>query len=184
MSITIVSAIIHISRKSGSLPTLDPMPTARALRLVCTEWELSARGFVTPDLKESPAWTGYEMKILELGRALDFVMRKTGEWRGRGHVLDAAADIIAEPRYGRGRKSWIATLGEHGLGAYGVELAGALKDDEMAGYAIKALQRAGNGEYVAEVRAIGHQGRQWVKNAARLYLDTFAGASTGGDRPS
>ena len=141
-----VSAIIHISRKSGSLPTLDPTPTARALRLVCTEWELSARGFVTPDLKESPAWTGYEMKILELGRALDFVIRKTGEWRGKGDVLDAAADVISDARYGRGRKSWIATIGEHGDGAYGVELAGTLADEEMAGYAIKALLRGGNGE--------------------------------------
>ncbi len=173
MSITIVSSIIHISRKSGSLPTLDPLPTARALRLVCTEWELSARGFVTPDLKESPAWAGYEMKILQLGRALDFVMRKTGAWHGKGEVLDAAADVVAETRYGRGRKSWIATLGDHGEGAYGKELAAQLSDDEMGGYAIKALHAGGNGEYVAEVRAAAERGRTWVKNAARLYVDAF-----------
>jgi hypothetical protein len=173
MSITIVSSIIHISRKSGSLPTLDPLPTARALRLVCTEWELSAKGFVTPDLKESPAWAGYEMKILELGRALDFVMRKTGVWKGKGEVLDAAADIVADVRYGRGRKSWIATLGEHGEGAYGKELAAALPDDEIGGYAIKALHQGGNGEYIAEVRAAAERGRTWVKNAAKLYEEAF-----------
>jgi hypothetical protein len=174
MSITIVSSIIHISRKSGSLPTLDQLPTARALRLVCTEWELSAKGPVTPDLKESPAWAGYEMKILELGRALDFVMRKMGVWKGKGEVLDAAADIVGEKRYGRGRKSWIATLGDHGQGAYGAELAAQLPDEELGGYAIKALHAGGNGAYVAEVRAAAMRGRTWVKNAARLYEEEFA----------
>jgi hypothetical protein len=173
MTTTIVNAILHVSRKSGALPTRDPKITACALRAACADWERHARAMVTPDLKESPAWTAYEMKTLELGRALDLVIRKMGLWRGKGEVLDAAADVIGDERYGRGRKSWIATLGEHGEGYYGGVLAAALKDDEMAGYAMKALLRAGNGEYVAQVLAAGEHGRTWVKNTARLYAESF-----------
>jgi hypothetical protein len=170
---TIVNAILHVSRKSGTLPTRDPAATADALRSVCAEWESHARGLVTPELKESPAWAAYEMKTLELGRALDLLIRKLGLWRGKGDVLDAAAFIIAERRYGRGRKSWIATLGEHGEGHYGRELASVLTDEEMAGYAMKALLRARNGEYAAEVIAAADHARTWVKNTARAYVDSF-----------
>jgi hypothetical protein len=173
MALTIVEAILHVSRKSGRLPTLEPQPTGAALRAACAAWEAHARGFVTPDLKGAPAWADYEMKILALGRALDLLIRKTGLWRGKGEVLDAAAHVISSPRYGRGRRSWIVTLGEHGEGSYGEALATTLDDDDTAGYAIKALLRGGNGEYLAEVRRAGQRGRPWVVNAARLYEASF-----------
>jgi hypothetical protein len=173
MAFTIIGAILHVSRKSGTLPTTEPAPTGAAIRAACSEWERHARALVTPDLKGAPAWTAYEMKILELGRALDLLIRKTGLWRGKGDVLDAAAEVVSSACYGRGRRSWVATLGEHGSGDYGAALASTLADDEMAGYAIKALLRGGNGGYLAEVIAAGERGRPWVKNAARLYEEAF-----------
>jgi hypothetical protein len=182
MARTIVDAILHVSRKSGRLPTTQPEPTADAIRAACAMWEQHARGLVTPDLKDVPAWTAYEMKILELGRALDLVIRKMGLWRGKGAVLDAAADVVSRARYGRGRRSWVATLGEHGGGEYGQVLAGTLADEDMAGYAMKALLRGGNGSYVAQVLAASEHGLPWVKNAARLYQDAFLVDSTRDDR--
>jgi hypothetical protein len=173
MERTIVGAILHVSRKSGRLPTSEPKPTAEAIRAACAMWEREARGLVTPDLKGAPAWAGYEMKILELGRALDLLIRKTGLWRGKGDVLDAAADVVSCSSYGRGRRSWVATLGEHGGGDYGPALAGTLGDEDMAGYAMKALLRGGNGDYVAQVLAASEHALPWVKNAARLYQDAF-----------
>jgi hypothetical protein len=178
ISTLVVTAILHVSRKSGALTTRDPKTTAHALRTACAEWETNARGLVTPDLKESPGWHAYEMKTLELGRALDLVIRKFALWRGKGEVLDAVADVIAEARYGRGRKSWIATLGEHGDGHYGMQLAAALADEEMAGYAMKALMRGGNGDYVKQVLQAGEHGRTWVKNAARIYAESFQRTGT------
>ena len=47
----------------------------------------------------------------------------------------------------------MATLGEHGKGEYGAELGALLADDDLAGYAMKALHRGANGGYVDEVRA-------------------------------
>jgi hypothetical protein len=173
MARTIIDAILHVSRKSGTLPTTQPKPTADAIRAACAMWEQHARGLVTPDLKDAPAWAAYEMKILELGRALELVMRKMDLWRGKGDVLDAAADVVSCARYGRGRRSWVATLGEHGGGEYGEVLAGALTDEGIAGYAMKALLRGGNGSYVAQVLAASERGLPWVKNAARLYQDAF-----------
>jgi hypothetical protein len=173
MTHTIVEAILHVSRKSGRMPTTEAREIGRAIRTACREWERHARGLVTPDLKGAPAWAAYEMKTLELGRALDLLIRKLSLWTGKGDVLDAAAEIVTCAAYGRGRRSWVATLGEHGAGAYGVELAATLTDDEMSGYAMRALLRGGNGEYLAEVLAAGERGRPWVKNAARIYAEHF-----------
>jgi hypothetical protein len=169
----IVGAILHASRKSGALATPDPEATARAIRTACAHWTANARDFVTPELKDTPPWAAYEMNVLQLGRALDLVIRKFGCWRGKGPVLDAAAAVMLEGRYGRGRQSFTATIGEHGLGCYGVELAALLGEEPMAGYAMKALLRGGNGEYVAEVRAASERGRPWVQMAARAYLTSF-----------
>jgi hypothetical protein len=171
----IVAAILHVSRKSGDLRTRDPIASAQAIRVACEEWEATEKGLVTPDLKEAPGWTGYEMKIFQLGRALDLVMRKMGVWRGKGDVLDACAAVLADARYGRGRQSFAAVLGEHGDSAYGTELVSALSDDVMAGYAIKALTAGGYPAYVEEVRAFHDNPRPWVRNAARAYVTKFAG---------
>jgi hypothetical protein len=179
----VVGAILHASRKSGALASPDAGVTARAIRAACVEWEAGARGFVTPELKDTPPWAAYEMNILQLGRALDLVMRKFGCWRGKGPVLDAAAEVIGEARYGRGRQSFTATIGEHGLGCYGAELASLLVDDTMAGYAMKALHRGGNREFVAEVRAASERGRPWVQMAARAYLGAFDDDRGGALRP-
>jgi hypothetical protein len=174
---SVIGAILHVSRKSGALHTHDAAATAFAIRVACDEWEATERDVVTPDLKESPGWLGYEMKIFHLGRAIDFTMRKVDVWRGKSEVLDEGARVLAELRYGRGRQSFAALLGEHGGGAYGAELVRALGDDAMAGYAIKALVRGRYGAFVDEVRAASEgaeDARLWVRNAAREYVAKFA----------
>jgi hypothetical protein len=165
----IVSAVIHVSRKSGALVTLDPATTGEAILAACAHWEATERKLVIPGLKDAPPWSAYELKILKLGRALDFVIRKLGYWKGRGRVLDAAAQVAADVRLGRGRQSFVAALGEHGEAAYGAELAALLADDDMAGYAVKALHRAANGDYLEQVLAAAAGGRPWVQSAARAY---------------
>jgi hypothetical protein len=172
----IVAAILHVSRKSGDLRTRDPIASAEAIRVACAEWEATEKELVTPDLKEAPGWTGYEMKVFNLGRALDLVMRKMNVWRGKGEVLDACAAVLAEPRYGRGRQSYAVVLGEHGQSAYGTELVSMLADEVMAGYAIKAMTQGGYGTYVEEVRAFSDNTRPWVRNAARAYVTKFTAA--------
>jgi hypothetical protein len=169
----IIAAILHVSRKSGALHTRDAAVTANAIRVACAYWERTERRLVTPDLKEAPGWTGYEMKCFQLGRALELVMKKLDVWLGPGEVLDACAEILAEPRYGRGRQSFAATLGEHGQSAYAAPLVAALSDEAMAGYAIKALNQGQYGTYVNEVRAAGEAGRPWVRNAALAYIAKF-----------
>jgi hypothetical protein len=171
----IIVSILHVSRKSGALVTYDPARTAEAVRASCGHWERVERALVTPGLKDTPPWAAYEMKIFELGRAIDQLIRKLKCWRGNGPVLDAAVDVSREPRFGRGRQSFVAALGEHALGAYGGELAALLHDELLAGYAIKALTRNGSGGYGCQVRAAGVRGRPWVRMAARAYLERFAG---------
>jgi hypothetical protein len=165
----IVATILHVSRKSGSLITGDPILTGRAIVRACAKWEATERSLVIPQLKDAPPWAAYELKILKLGRALDFVMRKLGCWKGRGPLLDAVVEVAADVRYGRGRQSFAGTLGEHGQGAYGAELAGLLADEMLAGYAMKALQRSANHEYLDQVLAAAEGGRPWVQSAARAY---------------
>jgi hypothetical protein len=179
----IVATILHVSRKSGTLVTRDPLLTGSAILAVCAEWEATERSLVIPQLKDAPPWAAYELKILKLGRALDFVMRKLGCWKGRGPLLDVAAQIVAEVRYGRGRQSFAAALGEHGQGAYGAELAELLSDDGLAGYAMKALQRGANHEYIDRVLAAAHGGRPWVQSAARAYAAWSTGAPPATRRP-
>jgi hypothetical protein len=170
----IIGAIIHVARKSGSLVTQDPAVTGTAILAACASWEAGERAMVIPELKDTAPWAAYELKILQLGRATDFVMRKLGCWTGRGPLLDALAVVAADVRYGRGRQSFAGTLGEHGEGAYGAELAALLSDETMAGYAVKALHRSANGEYLEQVRAAAEHGRPWVQSAARAYLASFA----------
>lgn len=172
----IIGAIIHVARKSGSLVTRDPAVTGRAIVAACEGWEASERALVIPELKDTAPWAAYELKILQLGRAVDFVMRKLGCWRGRGPLLDAVAQVAQDVRFGRGRQSFAGTLGEHGEGAYGAELAALLPDEGMAGYAVKALHRSANGEYLEQVRAIPTGGRPWVQSAVRAYVASFAGS--------
>jgi hypothetical protein len=170
----IIGAIIHVSRKSGLLVTVDPFVTGVAIVVACTQWEAHERKTVIGELKDMAPWAAYELKILQLGRALDFVIRKLGCWKGRGPLLDAVARIVADPRFGRGRRSFVATLGEHGKGEYGVELGALLADEDLAGYAMKALHRGANGGYVDEVRAAAEGGRPWVQSAARAYVASFS----------
>ena len=171
---SIVLAIIHVSRKSGPLATLDPAVTADAILAACAEWQEREREMVIPELKDTAPWAAYELKILQLGRAIDFLMRKLGCWKGRGPLLDVVARIAADARFGRGRRSFVATLGEHGEGKYGAELAALLSEEDIAGYAMKALHRAENGGYVEQVRAAAEGGRPWVQSAARAYAASFS----------
>jgi hypothetical protein len=170
----IIGAILHVARKSGALVTRDAARTGDAVLEACEEWESRERDVVIPELKDAAAWASYELKILQLGRALDFVMRKLGCWKGRGPLLDAAARVIGERRYGRGRQSFAGAIGEHGEGAYGSELAALLSDDEMAGYAVKALHRGANGEYLDRVIRLSNAERPWVRSAARAYAAEFS----------
>jgi hypothetical protein len=170
----IVGAILHVARKSGALVTRDGAVTGRAVVAACELWETRERKPVIPELKDAAPWAGYELKILNLGRALDFVMRKLGCWKGRGPLLDAVALVASDARFGRGRQSFAATLGEHGQGAYGRELAALLSDEGMAGYAVKALHRGANGEYLDRVLAVADGGRPWVRSAARAYAAKFS----------
>ena len=172
----IVDTLLYVSRKSGALVTRDPAVTGEAVRAACVEWEATERALVIAELKDAPAWAAYELKILKLGRAIDFVMRKLGCWKGRGPLLDVVAEVAQYPRYGRGRQSFAAALGEHGEGAYGPELASLLADAELAGYAVKALHRGANTEYLAQVLAISDGGRPWVRSAVHAYAAWVTGA--------
>jgi hypothetical protein len=149
--------------------------TARAVLDACAHWEAYERWMVTPELKDSAPWASYEMKILQLGRALDFVMRKLGCWHGRGPLLDAVAQVAADARFGRGRQSFLGALGEHGQGAYGAELVALLADEGLTGYAVKALHRGANVGYLDEVLAAAVNGRPWVRSAARAYAASASG---------
>jgi hypothetical protein len=170
----IVEAILFVSRKSGDLVTLDAAVTARALAHACAYWEANERALVTPELKDAAPWAAFEMKILQLGRAVDFVQRKLGCWKGRGPLLDAVASVAAEARYRRGRQSFVGTLGEHGEGAYGAELVALLGDEAMTGYAVKALHRGAHAEYLDQALSAAEGGRPWVRNAARAYAASLA----------
>ncbi len=174
----IVAAIMHVSRKSGSLVTVDPVATSAAILAACAHWQATERKLVIPELKDAPPWVAHELRVLKLGRALDFLMRKLGYWKGRGPVLAAAAKIAADLRYGRGRQSFVAALGEHGMGAYGAEVAALLQDVEMTGYGVMALHRGANGEYLEQVLAAAQSGRPWVQSAARAYAASLQEAET------
>ena len=142
----IVEAILHVARKSGALVTSDAIATANAVLAACAHWEAHERGLVTDGLKDSAPWAAYEMKTLQLGRALDLVIRKIGCWKG-------------EARCSTPPPTWPATRATAGGGSRGRDARRARRGGlrrgarrrsrttKMAGYAMKALLRGGNGEY-------------------------------------
>ncbi len=182
---SIVQSIVHVARKSGALRTANAAKVGRAIRVACAHWNLEARALVTPPMRGAAAWTQAEMNVFLLGKALGQVMHKLGLWAGRGAVLNAVASVLAAPEHGRGRQTFARLLGEYGGGEYGVEIAATLGDEEVAGYAIKALLAGGHGEYADRVRPWADDAAQafpWVKIAARRYLARFEPASADQDK--
>lgn len=176
-SLSIVTSIVHVSRKSGELATTSAPKAARAIRMACAHWLKEERGFVTPELHGVAPWHSFEMKIYRLGKALPLVMKKFDLWKGESEVLDACVAVMKKRELGRGRQTFVLTLGEHGGAIYGEALAGALRDDEIAGYAMRALYDGHHTGYANEVRiAAAKSDVVWVQNAAKRYLDREADA--------
>lgn len=173
-ALSVIESILHVSRKSGELVTTSPAKTARAIRMTCAHWAKTELREVTPEMRGAAAWLAFEMKIYNLGKALPLVMRKLDLWKGESEVLDAVAAVMKKREYKRGRQTFILALGEHGSGAYAEALGAALRDDEVAGYAMRALFDGGHAGYGTEVRAAASKSDVvWVQNAAKRYVERF-----------
>jgi len=173
-ALRITGSILHVSRKSGDLATTNAAKAARAIRVACAHWAKTERREVTPELRGAAPWLAFEMKIYNLGKALPLVMKKFDLWKGESEVLDAAAAVMKKRDYGRGRQTFALALGEHGSAAYAEALGAALRDDEIAGYAMRALFDGSHAGYAADVRAAAARSDVvWVQNAAKRYTDRF-----------
>jgi hypothetical protein len=155
--------------------TLDDQAiVAAAIAALCEGCVATLIGVEMQGQLGAPDWTGYELRIWRLGESLRLFLKKKKRWRGHGPVLDAAAKILRDRRFGKGRQTFALLLGECDGATYSEALGHALMDPEVWGHAIKALTKAKIGGYTAEVAGVQAQETGWIRSAAKKYLQSFA----------
>jgi hypothetical protein len=147
----------------------DQEAVADVVRKLAEESMATLKGIGMQGQMGAPDWTTGELKVWELGEDLRYLM-KARKWRGRGPLLDLAAQIVQRPEFGKGRQTFALLLGDYGEGAYGPTLAAALDDPEVWGHAVKALRKAKIGGYEDRVEQVARKADGWVRRAAQKYL--------------
>jgi len=128
-------------------------------------------GVEMPGVRGAADWYGYEMRIWELSEAVREYLKKKRTLRGPCGVFDAIADVVKEPRFGKGRQNFVLILAQYGGSSYASTIAWALDDPEIMGHAVKSLanlREPGYSERIEEI--LEHSRVAWIRSAARNYL--------------
>jgi hypothetical protein len=146
---------------------------AEAVVFLCEHWLGGLTGVEMRGQLGAPDWRGFELRVWQLGESLRLFLKKKKQWRGRGQLLDAIANLLSDRRFGKGRQTLALLLGDFGGRDYGDALGRALDDSEVWGHAIKALTKAKISGFAAEVAGVQAQEKGWIRSAARKYLQSF-----------
>jgi hypothetical protein len=151
----------------------DPAAVAAAIETLCLHWSDTMTSVEMPGQLGAPDWKGFELKIWRLGESLRLYLKRK-RWRGKGPLLDVAARVLQDGRFGKGRQTFALLLGEFGGQEYGEPLGRVLEDKEVRGHAVKALTKAKIGGFAAEVAGVQAQESGWIRSAARKYLKSLS----------
>lgn len=119
----------------------------------------------------APDWLEFEHRLWQLGETLRKVI-KVKKWKGKNALLDTIAEILCDPKFGKGRQTFALLLGDFGGREYGQSLGAVLNDSEVNGHSIKALCKAKINGYRIPVQAVLDSSKGWVRTAAKKYLST------------
>lgn len=151
----------------------DQRLVAVTVETLCLHWSIALTAVEMRGQLGGPDWKGFERRIWDLGESLRLFLKKT-RWRGTGPLLDTAAKVLLDRRFGKGRQIFATLLGDFGGQAYGDALGGVLQDKEVWGHAIKALTKARIAGFAAEVAGVQAQESGWIRSAARKYLQSMS----------
>lgn len=113
----------------------------KALPLIATHLAATRHGIGQRGIQGGPDWMNVEIALWDLSEEIRGIMVRDKMSRGRTPLLDAVADIVRDPAYGKGRQNFVLMLGELGKGEYTAVLADLLDDDTVSGHAISALAK-------------------------------------------
>src|SRR5215467_15851725 len=104
-------SILILKQVKRADKSLDRQETvAEAIMELCDYWRTNFDGVAVSGALGSPDWTTCERKIWETGESLRLFM-KPKRWSGKGPLLDAAARILLNRNFGKGRQTYALLLG-------------------------------------------------------------------------
>jgi hypothetical protein len=131
---------------------------------------LSMRG-----LDGAPDWLGYETQLWEISEDLRQHLRTRRRKRGRQPLMDAVAEIVADPAYGKGRQNFVLVLGRFGGPDYADLIARGLDHPDVCAHALHALRLQTDDRFVAQARRmLARPTSGAARDEARRYLKRFA----------
>lgn len=158
----------HLRSAPAEVP---PEDVEKSIRVLPSHYRDREVGVEMPGVRGAADWHGYEMRIWELSEAFREYLKRKRTLRGRCGVLDAVADVIKEPRFGKGRQNFVLILAQYGGSSYASAIAWALDDPEIMGHAVKALAKLQEPGYSERIQGIlEHSQVGWIRSAARKYL--------------
>jgi len=154
---------------------VPPAGVEKCVRVLPAYYRDRHVGVEMPGVRGGADWHGYEMRIWELSEAVRKYLKAKRIVRGRCGVLDAIADVVKEPRFGKGRQNFVLVLAAYGGLPYVSAIAGALDDPDLIGHAVKALVKLRAPGYSEQIKGILERSRTgWIRSAARKYLEHVA----------
>lgn len=147
---------------------------AALLLSVAEEAVETRRGLSMRGVGGAPDWAGYETALWDISEDLRAYLRGKRRLRGQCPLFDAVAQIVSDPRYGKGRENFVLVLGQFGGAAYTDTIAAGLGDPDVAAHALSALRRLKDDRFLPEAKAIAADPPSGAARLeARKYLKVF-----------
>jgi hypothetical protein len=148
------------------------VPEHAALLLrVAEEAKETVRGLSMQGVAGAPDWYDYELLLWEISEDFRAYLRSRKAIRGAHPLLDAAAEIVADTSYGKGRQNFVLVLGQYGGVHYADVIASGLGDPDVSAQALRALRKMKDGRFVEEARSLENDPpTPATRTEARSYL--------------
>ena len=151
----------------------DQETVVEALRALLGHWATLTQVGMSGAMG-APDWTSGEGRIWDAGEGVRQLMRAR-KWKGPGPLLDLVAEVSADPKFGKGRQTFVLLLGDFGKGSYASRLGPLLEDPEVQGHAMDSLRKAKVGGFAEQASRLAAETKGWIRQSARKYLKDFGG---------
>jgi len=157
----------HIERPG---PEVELTLIAEALR-VFAEYQFENFKGLSMKGSDGPEWTGYEVRLWELGSKFELYLRANKKIRGRNALSNAIGELVADKRFGKGREIFVMIIGNFGDASFAEVLKPLLADTDVDGHALDALTKLKIRGLDSLVEPLLAKGKQtWIRNAAKKYI--------------
>lgn len=172
----------NVDRLVACDKTLSDGEAASIITAMCDQWSTALRHLSIKGVDGAPDWMGFERKIWELGESLRKCFIKRRDWRESTSLLEVIRSVARDPRFAKGRQSFVVLLGHFGGSGAASTLRELLNDKEVQGHALMALRLGKITDAVSEAREIAGKSTGWVRSEAKKYLRAAEGSSGNSDR--